>query len=77
MHPASTLRTEGVTEGEIMVSIDNRPLIRVSQYVSYLRTKAPGEKVRLTLLNRETGEQREVEVQLGMLEGDWHRHAGG
>jgi len=71
IHDASPLKAAGVKPGEIIVAVDDRFVSRVQEWVSYLRSKKPGEKVSVTILNREGGDNRKVEVNLGVLEADW------
>jgi S1-C subfamily serine protease len=71
MHDISPVKAAGIKEGAILIAIDDQSLNRVSEYVSYTRSKNYEDTVTLTFLNLEGGDDQKIEVKLGVLEADW------
>jgi len=58
----SPAREAGVRQGDVIVSVDGRPVERVGQFQRMIATRQPGETVTLELIRY--GDHRRVEVRL-------------
>ena len=58
----SPARAAGVRQGDVIISVDGRPVERVGQFQRMIATRQPGETVRLELIRY--GDRRQVEVRL-------------
>lgn len=61
----------GFHEWDLIQAVDDRPVQRVHELLDYVRSKRPGDSVRLKILAPDGAGQREQDVTLGELEVGW------
>jgi serine protease Do len=61
--PTSPAREAGVRQGDVIVSVDGRPVQRVGQFQRMIATRRPGEQVTLEVIRY--GERQRFTVRLG------------
>lgn len=57
----------GLRTGEVITKVDGRPLDPVDGLVAYVRSKAPGDVIKVTVEKQGGGDTRTVEVTVGSL----------
>lgn len=66
--PGSPADRAGLRAGEVITKVDGRPLDPVDGLVAYVRSKAPGDVIKVTVEKQGGGDTRTVEVTVGSLD---------
>lgn len=66
--PGSPADRAGLRVGEVITKVDGRPLDPVDGLVAYVRSKAPGDVIKVTVEKQGGGDTRTVEVTVGSLD---------